>query len=210
MLPRTLATAAQQRARPKSNRITSRRSLPSEKKVRDVRGGTTICANSSVGEVERNGRADNAVRQVQVEVGTYGHRLRQIRTRIWTCNGHLQRCLSIGLAAYLRSTAAGETARFRGNDAAEKLVSSQLRLMTKRPCTCRARQHTYIQARVRHTCREHLARHKRKDRRSTRGHQWRCRQMQDSQETPCTREMEREAYPRDGVNDMAAIARTQT
>ena len=42
-----------------------------QEEVRELRRGKTICTNSPVGESECNGRAENAVRQVQVKVRTF-------------------------------------------------------------------------------------------------------------------------------------------
>jgi hypothetical protein len=42
-----------------------------QEEVRELRRGRTICTNSPVGESECNGRAENAVRQVQVKVRTF-------------------------------------------------------------------------------------------------------------------------------------------
>ena len=48
-----------------------------QEEIREVRRGKTICTNSPVGESECNGRAENAVRQVQMKVRTF-------RADIWS------------------------------------------------------------------------------------------------------------------------------
>ena len=41
-----------------------------QEEIRHLRRGNTICVNSFVGESERNGRAENAIRRVEVKVRT--------------------------------------------------------------------------------------------------------------------------------------------